>query len=559
MTSLYKIILFFPILTIIGCSGSGSSSSTVTSNGAVETCFDVEVKNAGNSQTQNICTTVENGGYNGLGVARFIRFSVSSPNTSVSVRATRTSGLNPADPDIYLFKNGAIINYAETTQSNTEYLTANLGIGDYVVEINEYGYWSSSDKPIVNSTLTQKTSEPVLFQATSPSTNCNDVSGSSTVTGTITFDRVPHLGNALDYRVASITQEPIQQAVVEVICGNGTYGTSVRTDQNGFYSISYPHNTSSFIRVNAQMLSASWDFSVVDNTISNKPIYRKDNNVVLTTGPVDNHDFNAESGWGGASYTGTRFAAPFAILDSVRKAKDKIINSDINPVVFPALKINWSPSNSSLTINTSFYDGTEIFLLGAENSDTDEYDEHVIIHEWGHYFEDKFSRTDSIGGPHSGGDIIDIRVAFGEGFGNAFSSIVLDDPNYIDTSGPQQSVGFSINMENNNCTNAGWYSECSVQSTLYDIFDTTNDGADNISLGFTPIYEVLVGSQKTTAAFTSIFSFTKVFKDENPASANVLDSILSTQNIDSVMDIYGSSQMTSNPGVTDQLPVYGAY
>jgi len=557
MTSLYKFVFSLPILTIIGCSGSGSSTPTVTSNGAVETCFDVEVTNAGSRQTQNICTTVENGGYNGLGVARFIKFSVNSAAT-VSVKATRTSGLNPADPDIYLFQNGTVVNFAESTTDNTESLTANLGAGDYVVEINEYAYWNSSSKQMVDSTLTQKTSEPVIAQATAPSTNCNTSMGPSTVTGRVTFDRVPHFGDALDYRDTSITQEPIQQAVIEVICGDGYYSTGF-TDDDGNYTLQYPNGTTSFVRVNAQMLNASWNFSVVDNTISSQPIYvMDDTNNPLTGSGVATRDFNADSGWGTTSYTGPRVAAPFAILDSVRKAKDAIPGA----VVFPSLKINWSPSNTSLSITTSHYNGSEIFLLGAADSDTDEYDEHVIIHEWGHYFEDKFSRSDSIGGRHSGGDILDMRVAFGEGFGNAFSSIVLNNPNYIDTSGSQQAFGFSINMEDNNCTNAGWYNECSVQSTLYDIYDASNEGVDSLNLGFEPIYDVLVGPQKNTPAFTSIFSFTKAFKDLNTTSvsdANALDSILNIQNIDSITDIYGSSQMTANPGATDQLPVYGAY
>jgi len=552
MTRLFKTVLFFPSLLILGCSGSGgSTTSTTTNNGSVETCFDVEVTNAGNRQTQNICTTSENGGYNGLGVARFIKFSVASTAT-VTIEATRTSGLDPADPDIYLFKNGTIVNFAESTQSNTESLTSNLSAGDYVVEINEYAYWSASPKQTVNSAVTQKTSETVISQATAPS-NCATGSD-STVSGTVTFDRVPHIGNRLNYDL--ITPLPIQQALIEVICNGGAYDSVVSAPDGSYSGLNFPNNQPSFVRVNAQMLNGvNWDFSVVDNT-NNQAIYFKDS-ASFTENTNQVIDIHAASGWGGTSYTGTREAAPFAILDSVRKAKDKILSAA--SVTFPALKLNWSPANSALTINTSFYNGTEIFILGAENSDTDEYDEHVVIHEWGHYFEDKFSRSDSIGGPHSGGDIIDIRVAFGEGFGNAFSSIVLDDPNYIDTSGPQQSAGFSINMENNNCTNAGWYSECSVQSTLYDIYDSNNDGADSISLGFTPIYNVLVGSQKNTPAFTSIFSFTKAFKDQNAGSANTLDSILSTQNIDSVTDIYGSSQITSNPGATDQLPVYGSY
>jgi len=547
MTSLYKFVLFLPILILIGCSGSGgSSSSSVTSSNANETCFDVEVTNAGNRQTQNICTTVENGGYNGLGVARFIKFSVNSPAT-VSVKATRTSGLNPADPDIYLFQNGTVVNFAESTQSNTESLTVNLGAGDYVVEINEYGYLSSSAKQIVNTALVQKTTDTANVQATSGS-SCTSISD-STVSGTITFDRVPHAGGALDY--ASTTQEPVQQALVEVICNGGAY-RSVFTDASGNYSLDFPDGQNVFVRVNAEMS----DTTVVDNTITGQPIYVMDSGSFnASSNQVLN--LNADSGWGVTSYTGARVAAPFAILDSVRKAKVKVLSAAT--VVFPDLKINWNPANSLLSISTSFYDGTQIFLLGDENSDTDEYDEHVIIHEWGHYFEDKFSRADSIGGAHSGGDILDIRVAFGEGFGNAFSSIVTDDPLYIDTSGFRQSEGFIINMENNSCTNAGWYSECSVQSALYDIYDVTNDGADKLSLGFTPIYNVLVGSQKNTPAFTSIFSFTKSFKDQNVANANAVDSILSSQNIDSIIDIYGSSQITSNPGATDQLPVYGSF
>lgn len=555
MTSLYKIVLFFPILIIIGCSGSGSSPVGSTDI-PLETCFDVEVTNAGDRETQNICTTLENGGYNGLGVARFIKFNVSS-TAAVSVRVTRTSGVNPADPDIVLYQNGAVVNYAESTSDNTEYMTTNLGAGDYVLEINEYAYFNSSAKQKVNTALTQKTTDTVVAQATSPST-CTSANN-STVTGIVTFDRVPHVGGGLAYSFT--TEEPIQQAVVEVICNGGAYSTGV-TGVDGSYSLTYPDNMSSFVRVNAQMLKAGENFTVVDNTISGQPLYVMDDNAparLLTSGNA-NRTFNADSGWGGTSYTNTRVAAPFAILDSIRKAKEKVLTAAPG-LSFPALKINWSPANSSLTIGTSYYNSniTQIFLLGAENSDTDEYDEHVIIHEWGHYFEDKFSRADSIGGSHSGGDILDMRVAFGEGFGNAFSSIVTDNALYRDSSGSQQSAGFIINMEDNGCTNAGWYSECSVQSTLYDIYDVSNDGADTLNLDFKTIYDVLVDAQRNTPALTSIFSFTTYFKDQNAASANAVDSILSTQNIDPIMDVYGSSQITANPGNTDQLPVYGSF
>src|SRR5690606_40072898 len=51
--------------------------------------------------------------------------------------------------------------------------------------------------------------------------------------------------------------------------------------------------------------------------------------------------------------------------------------------------------------------GDVIYLLGAENVDTDEFDTHVILHEWAHYFEKALSRTDTIGGMHQYADYLD--------------------------------------------------------------------------------------------------------------------------------------------------------
>ncbi|MEZ5459313.1 MAG: hypothetical protein R3E65_08385 [Steroidobacteraceae bacterium] len=50
-------------------------------------------------------------------------------------------------------------------------------------------------------------------------------------------------------------------------------------------------------------------------------------------------------------------------------------------------------------IGTTFFTpGTpdRIFVLGRADIDTDEFDQHVIAHEWGHYYQDNFSRDDSL-------------------------------------------------------------------------------------------------------------------------------------------------------------------
>ena len=103
----------------------------------------------------------------------------------------------------------------------------------------------------------------------------------------------------------------------------------------------------------------------------------------------------------------------------------------------------------------------------------DEFDEHLIVHEWGHYFEDNFSRSDSIGGTHFLGDRLDARLAFGEGFATALAGMALDNPFYCDVfwSGGTLS-GFDLRLENEStATNAGWYSEVSIFKMLYDFWD----------------------------------------------------------------------------------------
>jgi hypothetical protein len=400
-----------------------------------------------------------------------------------------------------------------------------------------------------------------------PQTCTPGVGAGVTISGDVTFDRVHHNYNNSSLNYSNISQDPVREAVVEAVC-NTVVATS-STDAAGHYSLIVPGGARNMlIRVKAQMLrtgTPSWNFRVIDNTANgalyalvSSPFNTDASNLIL--------DLRADSGWDGNAYAAPRSAAPFAILDSVYVAFNKVLVE--NPAtLFPALNINWSvnnvktPGNISLgQITSSHFNGVDIYLLGKENSDTDEYDEHVIIHEWGHYFERHFSRVDSIGGEHAIGDVIDMRVAFSEGFGNAYSAIASNDPVYADAKGPFQSGGFTINMENN-CTNIslaqrGWYSECSVQSVLYDIYDSMDDGADVLSLGFTPLYNVLINEQKNTHATTSIFSFVNAIKQMIFVNSLDIDALLADQAIDSVVDDYGSSQSTDNTGSVDALPLY---
>lgn len=389
-----------------------------------------------------------------------------------------------------------------------------------------------------------------------------DASAESTLNGKITYEHVLHnpTTNILDY--ANSVSANVRGATVELLDSSATNILDTTTsDENGDYSFVVNQSTSYVVRVKSELKNTgsapTWDFTVVDNTNS-QALYSMQSNVPSISSANTVHNINAPSGWDGSGLNNSRVAGPFAILDSVYEAKEKVVAVDAGINMF-ALKLNWSVNNVASSgdktqgqIGTSHFDGSEIFILGDSSSDTDEYDGHVVVHEWGHYFEGRHSRSDSIGGPHGGGDKLDIRVALGEGFGNALSGIVTDDPFYRDSFG---SSGFSINVESNpSGTNKGWFSESSVQSLIYDFYDSSNDGSDTVSLGFGPIYEVLVDGEKNTEAFTSIFSFANQLKIETPSSASAIDTLLTSQDV-TVADDFGTGE-TNNGGDARNLPVY---
>ena len=385
------------------------------------------------------------------------------------------------------------------------------------------------------------------------------------ISGTITFDRVPV--KIESYGLVKLDYNNIQKVagknlLVKAVDKSGQVLYQTSTDNKGQYTVYVPENTDVKIRAYARMLQENkWDVAVVDNT-NQKAIYVLEGGLHDSGSSAARRDLHASSGWNSNGYTGTRDAAPFAILDSINTVMQKVVSSKPN-VQFPQLTVNWSVNNVASggertlgQIVTSNYDGdSNLWILGDANSDTDEYDDHIIIHEWGHFFEDKFSRSDSIGGPHSAGDALDIRVAFGEGWGNALSAIATDNPIYFDTSGYNQSSGWSMNVESDAPSNPGWFSEASIQRILYDLYDGNNDGSDTLNLGFGPIFDAMVDKERNTEAFTSLFSFVHALKQNNSRSSSKIDQVVASEQISPINDEYGDFRTNSANG-SYTTPVY---
>lgn len=390
------------------------------------------------------------------------------------------------------------------------------------------------------------------------------------ITGTIQYQRVPlsTTTNGLDYD--NIEDLPVRGATLQALDEDGEVIATTTTSNTGTYSVTVTKNSSVQIVVYAQTIStetAKWDFEVRDNT-NNGSLYGMQGSLTDSDTSSDSiRNLIATTVWSGTSYT-SRVSAPFAILDTTYDVIQKIVGVDPD-VNMPAADIFWSEDNTTASgevedgdIGTSFYSNKQLYILGKEDSDTDEFDDHIIIHELGHYIEDNLSRSDSIGGDHSNGNVLDMRVALGEGFGNAFSGIVTDDPIYRDSSGSLQASGFEIDVDENTNFNPGWFSEGSVQSILYDLYDTELDGSDNVELGFSGIYSVLTSSDYINqSSQTSIFSFIDELKTQNPDDVTDIDTLVAGQTldanygIDTITDKFGTGE-THSAELDSNLDVY---
>lgn len=409
------------------------------------------------------------------------------------------------------------------------------------------------------------------------------------VAGTITYDYVPTAvtveanGEAkgrLDY--PKTVRRPVRRALVELVSADGaTILGKTATDDTGAYSIAIPAGKRAYVRVTAKASEGSatapdYSIGIRDNTApeykvaaATAPLYSMRGSVFTTASAVTKLDLNAGSGWTGANYGAPRTAAPFAMLDQMVTAAQKLHRVEPG-VLLPALNVFWSVNNRPTSgdankgfITTCYYDPAPatrgLYLLGAENVDTSEYNPSVIIHEYGHYLEANVSRSDAIGGEHGIGrdDALDMRVAFGEGFGTAFSSMIRETPVYTEVYGPKQAL-MRLYMRLDE-VQAGdshtWFGESAVGNFLYSVSQSPD-------IGFAPLYRAMLTGEKTTPALTSAFSFATALRPAlTDAGKRALDQALVAINVQpgDQLDAWGSQTKFKGDPADDNLAVFPVY
>lgn len=157
-------------------------------------------------------------------------------------------------------------------------------------------------------------------------------------------------------------------------------------------------------------------------------------------------------------------SAAFNILDQGVRAMDALNRFGGTPA---QLSARWAQGST----NGTYYSNGTIFMLGSA-SDDDGYDDTVILHEIGHFVEDRYTRTDSPGGSHDGSPT-DPSLAWSEGWATYFAMAVRAAPYYMDTN----AGGGWVYNGDTTATRAGGVSigedvsENTVTEILWDIGD----------------------------------------------------------------------------------------
>lgn len=374
------------------------------------------------------------------------------------------------------------------------------------------------------------------------------------ISGVISFDTVPMRSdrNGLDY--AATFSKPARSVLVQAVDETGAVQDFSTTDDTGRYALTVPSLMNVRIQALSKMVSLEssvWDVDVLDNTSGNAP-YALTGQSVSSDDADSVRNLHAPTGWdpdadgGDGAYRSVRASGPFNILDAVYQGLAKLTDVD-ESLTFPPLDVFWSVNN--VPTDGTFSDGEvggtyfvpsepfRIVLVGAANLNTQEFDNHVIAHELGHFVQEVISRDHSMGGSWGLSRRLDPRIAFSEGWANAFSAIALDDTYYSDTFGArqQQAFGWDVERDETSSGNTGWYSPRSVQQIMYDLYDSDDDGADTISLGLGPLLDAFTDPEFIQGeSLTTIYSFVDRLKANAPPGSDVeadIDAILSEEEI----------------------------
>ncbi len=326
---------------------------------------------------------------------------------------------------------------------------------------------------------------------------------------------------------------PVRNATVDLM-RNSVVALTTTTDAAGAYSFAIPAAGTYYVRTLAQ-----------SGTVYNAVVKDNRDNSTYAVKSIS-LDIAAKDAWTVTLSAGMTGAGPaFNIYDNILKAQS-VLQKYAPSATLPALTAYWYDGKTTGTYYSNGAAGHTLDILGSP-TDSDAYDDSVILHETGHYAAAVFSKDSSGGGAHSLTGHYDLRLTWSEGWANFFSSLVKAEKAepkpyvYVDTNGGtgtgSATLNFTFEIDTPSYASraTGADNEVAVANVLWTIY--TAGATPRLGLGFADIWtNVTVGLKTDTYVTFEGFYDHWVATAGHPAGQ--LDPLLTARSIKYAADAY---------------------
>ncbi|MBF0197917.1 MAG: carboxypeptidase regulatory-like domain-containing protein [Planctomycetes bacterium] len=231
-----------------------------------------------------------------------------------------------------------------------------------------------------------------------------------TVSGQITFDKRIYSGSGSSF-TSSTESTALSGALVEASLPTGSSQTTY-TDSNGNFTIALSITSTYTLKVYSK--NATIMVGNTDNISTNADLY----SVTIASSTSSSGPFTK-------NISENENAGAFNIFQAIKEGRDWVTN--LGYTLSQSTKVKWPNSDGT------YYDPSNNYLYFLGGIDPDEYDDDIILHEFGHYLMESLSLDHSQGGVHYIDSQVDLRLAWSEGVASYISAAIRNDPNMIDT------------------------------------------------------------------------------------------------------------------------------
>ena len=378
-------------------------------------------------------------------------------------------------------------------------------------------------------------SQPIAWPGVSTSPGSSNL----TISGKAFYEDKPYDANGF---TGAIVRKPIRRAVIKLIANDGLVPlASSQTAEDGSFSFSGINNSGRPGGVHLQIQAKNADDSASPAEIRNN---KSANALLAVVGPTLDDSVNDNFIAQDIIVSTNTIGGAFNILDNFLKGGAFIQKSDFCPTntldtkcKAPFLMAYWQPGSDT----GSFFEGGSAPAIsidggGGFTNDPDEYDDTIVLHEYGHFITSTFSHDDSPGGRHViPENTQDIRLSWSEGWATFFACAVLDSPIAVDT----RSAGeFTFNIDIYNVDKSPQDTvikfttdEVANSGVLWDILDAPFPDDDPITtIGLLPIWQSFT-EIRTTTDIATMEPFAVLFMRNNPAHISSFQTILTGRKI----------------------------